>query len=242
MMETSKHMNEQPQHSMFSERNLNFLLVVLPVLTGGLYLLGTAYHSGRLTEFGLSDEVFPLVGEKSLLTGFFSFLRLSAVGLGYGVLAAVSLVIFAVGAQILTLSSRVRAIGAEIHRVFKKDNVDGKGSDKPAAAGDNLIKNLLKYLGVAVVLVFVAIIASWLSAWLGQSQARDEKAKYAAHKVSVTRAIDRNNAELLSGYLIACSDKFCAFWTGEQSVVIPVEDIRRMESSKLGNARNENPN
>jgi hypothetical protein len=59
-----------------SESRLQAVLAVLPIVSGGLYLLGFAHHQGYLDAFGIDDSLFQLATDRSLLLGFYAALGL----------------------------------------------------------------------------------------------------------------------------------------------------------------------
>lgn len=221
---------------MTNERFPSQVLCILPVLTAGLYLFGMTYHQGYLSEYGLNDTMFPLAGDRSLFTGFFSFLTVSLPALFYAVFATVFLTIALVIALVLSSLLRVRACWSRVRRWLSKQNSLPAESNK--AAADLLDKStaLYVYLAALLALFILFVVMSVLSAKSGKELAKKEIGEFANNTLMSTLVTDKQGVEVLRGYTVICSDKFCAFWTGKQAVIVPTDDIGRMSSVGAGGA------
>lgn len=221
---------------MINERFPSKILSVLPVLTAGLYLFGMTYHQGYLGSYGLNDTMFPLASDKSLFTGFFSFLTVSLPALFYAVFATVFLVIALVIAMVLSSSPRVRAFWTRILRWVPKQESSRTDANKAATGLLDKSAALHGYLAALIVLFILLIAMSLLSAKSGEELAKKEMSEFAKNAAMVTHVMGKDGVEILRGYTIICSDKFCAFWSGKQTVVVLADDIARMSLVGAGSA------
>lgn len=221
---------------MTNERFPSQILSVLPVLTAGLYLFGMTYHQGYLSEYGLNDTMFPLDSDRALFTGFFSFLTLSIPALFYAVFATVFLTIALVIALVLSSSSRVRAFWTRVRCWLPKSDLLPADSNKTMVDLRDKSATLYGYLVLLLVLAILLVVMSVLSAKSGRELAKKELGEFANSKSMVTHVVGKDGVEMLRGYTIFCGDKFCAFWTGKQSLVVPTDDIARMLSVAAGGA------
>ncbi len=57
------------------------MLLVVPVLTATLYLMGLSSHVGFLDIYGVDRSLFPLASDTALLQGFFTLVVIGAKSL-----------------------------------------------------------------------------------------------------------------------------------------------------------------
>lgn len=91
-----------------NESRLQTILTVVPVLSAGLYLMGTSYHQGYLGAFGLDDSQFPLGTDRSLFSGFLAFVTFGLVPMLYAVFAIFTLAFTVLIAAVLSPHPRVK--------------------------------------------------------------------------------------------------------------------------------------
>lgn len=207
-------------------RFIQILLTVLPVLTAGLYLLGLAYHQGYLFPFGLNESLFPLPSDKALSMGFYSLVVITFPAGIYAIGTIGAFVVLLVLAIVLSSKPRVAAIGMYIRAKITRN----QSTQIPGAAERfiDLGEVACGYIvGLCISLLLVLIMAA-LAERSGKEQGQREIEVFANGEGSRVTVYTADIPRGLASKLVACSEIYCAFWSGINTTVLRHDLINRM--------------
>lgn len=207
------------------DRVLGLVLSALPIFAAGLFLLGNSWHQGYLEGFGVDGSLFPLRYYDVLFLGFFASLLVGLEPTKY-VLFWLFLAFFvaltvAVLARVPSFVSWWESIRA----------ATAPRSVKDRSEADKLV-DLTGTASFFVAAAFVGMVVLGLLASLairsGRAQAETEIAAFDKREANWVEFFTPALAGPLEAKQIICSDRFCAFWMGTHSMVLPTEDVQRL--------------
>lgn len=209
------------------ESSLKTILTVLPVLSAGLYLLGTAYYQGYLATYGIDDSLFPISTERTLLVGFIAFVNVGFIPLGYTVLAFMCLVFAVLVAAVLSstpmLHNLKAAFLAKVARFRHAksipesiENLTGKG------------ESIYTYLAGIFICCFLMILGASASGKSGSKHAEKEMESFASGQGSFVTVVSSLLPTSAKAKKIVCSASHCAFWLGTETVILRHDSLDRI--------------
>ena len=212
---------------------LKTILLVLPVISAGLYLLGSTYHQGYLDGFGLEESLFLIPTDRSLLFGFFSLLNLGIVPIVYSLLAAMLLIVATLVVAILASTERAKFWLIKIRELFnRKSSLKINPSENMVNLVDKGAGFYMYAAGIFLVMVILLLIAL-----LSQNSGREQAAKvikdFSDAKGNYVELQDANLSAPIKAKQIICGTSHCAFWIGDQAMVTQHEKILRLSALKF---------
>lgn len=210
-----------------TESPLKTAIAVLPVLSAGLYLLGTMHHEGYLSAFGLEQSMFPLAIDRLLLLGFIELLGVCVAPNVYAVVAMLVLIAAVLLAGILSSVPQVQhwqAVIAQRRRKFLSNRAPSSKVDALLDKSSNLYIYVTGSLLVVVLLLVVALV----SARSGKEQAEHEIADFSAGKSSYLELSAEQVSSPKRAKQIICGATYCAFWLGTEAMVLRTEQIKQI--------------
>jgi flagellar basal body-associated protein FliL len=219
---------------MVKQSKIQLILTVLPVLSAGLYLVGSIYRESYLLEFGVDDSLFGLSIDRILLHGFSSFMSFSLLPFVYGILIALLLIAVTVLAASLAFLPVVHRIHAAAQkRIVSARNWIGRklkrGAQQPAPTMMKLVDRsevLYGYILLLLGIVLLLVGAVVLSSDAGKKQSQKDMKLWAEGKHrSAMVTIDDEVA--IAAFHITCGSSHCAFWTGNEARIVRHDQIKR---------------
>lgn len=210
-----------------NDSRMQTILTVLPVLSAGLYLMGTTYHQGYLGAFGLDDSQFPLATDRSLLSGLLALVTFGLVPMLYTLFAVFALAFTGMVAAILSSHPRVK----HWQSVVIAKLASWRPKNRPTEGMNHLVDKGATMYGYAVgvfLVVFSLVVVAALSSKGGHEQAikqiglfKDEVGPYVILYSPLLPAPTRAKQ-------IICGQSHCAFWLGSESLVVRHESVERV--------------
>jgi hypothetical protein len=115
---------------------LQTLLTVLPVLSGGLYVIGVTYQEGYLAGFGVGNSLFVLSPDRILFLGLTSLISFGIKPLAYSVVAVLALTAAVLIAAVLSSLPAVQQRQARFVRWLASKRKTGKAAPSMIALVD----------------------------------------------------------------------------------------------------------
>ena len=210
-----------------NESRLQTILTVVPVLSAGLYLMGTSYNQGYLGAFGLDDSQFPLATDRSLFSGFLAFVTFGLVPMLYAVFAIFTLAFTVLIAAVLSSHPRVKHWQA----VITAKLMSWRSKHTTSETMNHLMDKSATIHGYAIgiaLFVFSLVIVVVLSVKSGEEQAmkeigsfKNETGTYAIIHSPLLPTPTRVKQ-------VICSPSHCAFWFGSGTLVLRHEVVERV--------------
>lgn len=219
---------------------LQHIAVPLSLLTALLYLFGQIYNDSYLKYWGLSDDLFPISKEQSIISGFFRSLILGAEALAKaGYIIAVLLVI-----TILVVLSMYRPITEllyeaatptknKLRRFLKCHFVRNIWVDSFVETVNKLYSTWV----LMFILILIITIPCYLIEKAAKDQAIEEKKAVLEGKLSNQFLLRKSlvfftnktkGFDVYSGHLIRTSSMYCALYNKKDVQVFAVKDIHHM--------------
>lgn len=209
-----------------NESRLQTLFTVLPVISAALYFMGITYHQSYLAVFGLDDSQFPLASDKSLVSGFLALMIFSFKPMLYAIIAVCTLVFTVIVTAILSSYPKVK----HWQSVILARLASLKLKNRPSEAMHNLVDKSTIIYGYSVgifLLVLSLVFATVLSGKIGKEQAVKEiglfNDKLGAYAMLHTKLLPTP----IRVKQIICSPTHCAFWLGNETLVIRHDSVER---------------
>lgn len=211
---------------------LDFLFKIIIAIAPSFYLLtyfsGMMYHSGYLEPFGLDNSLLPRSVENTLLMGFVYFsIAIINVSLFVIFWAVIVFLAFVFRPTLVSwverLFSRVRRFLAE-HTTFDIEKKKKSAIEQPPS-WLHLVTAFL--IGIIALVILIYILGLWASND-AQKYAREDMKAFSLREdpyVSVIAKPPLANTEAMQ---IVCSTKHCAFWNGENAIVLQQKEIVRI--------------
>lgn len=222
-----------------NEPRLQTLLTVLPVLSAALYFMGITYHQGYLAAFGLDDSQFPLASDKSLVSGLLALVTFSIKPMFYAVLAACTLVITVIVTAILSSYPKVKYWQSVI---FAKLSLR-KNKNTTSKEMNNLVNVSATIYGYSVGILLVLIllvVGAVLSGKIGQEQAIKEIGLFNDKLGAYAFLHSKLFPEPKRVKQIICNPSHCAFWLGNESLVIKHDSVEQVLTYNSAMQKNQN--
>lgn len=210
-----------------NESRLQPILAIIPVVSAGLYLLGFAYHQGYLDAFGIDDSLFPLATDRSLLFGFFAAISMGLVPMLYALGAVAMLFITVVVVAVISSAPRVQQLQARLLEKLRSFRHRGETSPTMNALVDKS-GTLYGYVGGTFLALFLLALVPVFAAKSGKEQAQKEIEAFKAEKANWVMLHTPLLTEPAKAKQIFCSGTHCAFWLGNESLIVRHESIERL--------------
>lgn len=210
-----------------NESRLQPILAIIPVVSAGLYLLGFAYHQGYLDAFGIEDSLFPLATDRSLLFGFFAAINMGLVPMLYAFGAVAILFVTVVVVATISSVPRVQLLQARIIKKLRSFRNKGEASPTMSALVDKS-GTLYGYVGGSFLVLFLLALVPVFASKSGKEQAQKEIEAFRAQKTNWVMLHTPLLAEPTKAKQIFCSSSHCAFWLGNESLIVRQESIERL--------------
>ncbi len=234
----SEQLTPQPtQPSVLVERpktagksRLEVLLTVLPILTALLYVMGASYREGALDFYGLGTSLFPVSTDQVIYNGFLSTMSFSIVPVAYALLSLFGLISAVMIATVLTSVPLVRRYQSIVREWLLIRLAKLKPTHPPSPALIRVIDKseiVYGYSVGAVALLLIVVVAVVTSSRTGRSLAEQHAAKWKDGKAATTH-VTTDEFPSLEALQIACSSSHCAFWTGDKTIVLRVDQIKKL--------------
>lgn len=203
---------------------LSGIIAIVPFIAASLYYLGVCYHKGYLASFGLSDVMFPLSVDQTILRGFFAVFGIGITSNFGQTVLAISLLflssIMVVGGVTTSFTSKCcesfhslfcLSFFQKVLRVLSvKIRISG-GISRLRWVTDYLIKTGVYFCltGVILTAVYAAGVAASIIGTNAAKEIRSEEVQ--------TNLLDI--ADMKGGGRIAfifkpviCNSTYCAYW------------------------------
>jgi hypothetical protein len=214
-----------------SERVVNVLVAILPLLSAALYLLGFSYHQGYLAAFGVDESLYPLALDRALFTGLLAFIGMSFPAVAYALGALCALVIALLVATILSSTASVRSITLSFLRRLPGWRLSHPPSETASALLDRSF--VLYGYGIGIVAVLVSLLAmAALSSARGREQAEREISDHKSDRGWTTQVSTRETDLPPRVKLLVCGEHWCSFWSEVGAVTVPRSAIAQMRTAR----------
>lgn len=211
---------------------LETLIAVIPLASAALYLMGFAYHQSYLSVYGVDEFLFPLPIEKSWLFGFWVVLAEGLIPMMFAFFSMLSLLL---AIMVITVATSNEKIKAHFLSVIEKVKFHRKSKTKaPSAPEPTMVEITEKtgilslYIGVPFFIMAFIGLAILLASKSGQQQAKKEMADFQIKQTHWVEIEHSGQPTPTQAKLIFCSEKLCAFWQGEKSIILQTDKIDRM--------------
>lgn len=211
--------------------SLQTILTVIPVLSAGLYLLGATYHQGYLDGFGVDDSLFLLPTDRTFFLGFFSLVSFAIVPMIYTGLAVVLLIIAVAIAAVLSSTDRAKRWQAAFENKFRSRPIKLQPSEKVVNLIDKGATLYIYLLGLALLFIILLVIAV-LSLKGGREQAAKEIKDFEGQKGNYVQLKEKSQLGPIKARQINCGSSHCAYWLGNEAVILRHEDVDRVTTHK----------
>ena len=242
---TDKSENKNQRESIDLKKVAALLGILIPIF----YAFGYLYDLGYLSEYGLSSEYFTRSHQDYLFK--FYYVILSSIS---GLFSLGSENVFFILFLIFFGMTLVLFFQEESKTKKKLPNFIKNKIEKIKLNNSifNFIKSLIIvttnfFLGTFILYALAILVLIFTLPMLkGQKDARTEMLNHveciegSPHQQNCTY-VYRNKEKILSGLLIARSDKYIAIWNGKKSIVYPIKDeIIVIEKAKKKNKKPDN--
>lgn len=207
---------------------LQTLLTVLPVLSGGLYVIGVTYQEGYLAGFGVENSLFVLSPDRILFLGLTSLISFGIKPLAYSVVAVLALTTAVLIAAVLSSLPAVQQRQARFVRWLASKRKAGNAAPSMLALVDKsevLYSYALGILAITLALVLAAVFSSKT----GGEHAEIDIKKWHDGRTRTSIVVVDGEPPLAS-FQIACGATYCAFWTGSEARLVRHEQIKQLKS------------
>lgn len=214
---------------------LQTLLTVLPVLSGGLYVIGVTYQEGYLAGFGVENSLFMLPPDRLLFLGLTSLISFGIGPMVYGVVAVLALVAAVMAAAVLSSLATVQELQAKLAARLAIKSKLGKPAPSMLALADRsevLYGYVVGIFAVALALVVAAVFSSRT----GSQHAELDIKKWQEGKTR-TSTVLIDGEPPLKAFQIGCGAAYCAFWTGSEARLVRHEQIKRLSTQPKGSEK-----
>ncbi len=190
--------------------------IVLGFLTALLYFHGQAFHSGYLSYWGLSNQLFPLSFEDTLIRGGWIYILL-VINNWFYLLSGITYIILIYGLVFLFLFKKPASFLYKLIHTKKINN----GQKFILEESSNII---LKLLIAVLILLTIAIVMSW-AIQNGKSIALKEHQQILDGKITTTKNVfisyldGKGQENAVSGALIQPSSFMVAIYTESGEVL-----------------------
>jgi len=214
---------------------LQTLLTVLPVLSGGLYVIGVTYQEGYLAGFGVENSLFTLPPDRLLFLGLTSLISFGIGPMVYGISAALALIAAVMAALILSSLPTVQRLQAKlVARLSVKPKL-GKVAPTMLALADRSEVLYGYVVGISAV-TLALVLAAVFSSRTGSQHAEQDIRKW-QEGTSRTSTVVIDGEPPLRAFQIGCGAAYCAFWTGSEARLVRHEQIKRLSTQPKGSER-----
>lgn len=221
--EPCSHLHPHRQDTTSGHR-VQLALAVLPIVTAGLYLVGTMHHVGYLKAFALDDALFPLVWERAVLQGFLLSVVHSLDPLLYATVSVLLLAVGSLAAAFLSSADRARRWQFVLKRWLGARFKNGHRVPLPTEKA----MNICTYVAAVAMVVVTLLLLAAFSLNQGRLQAEQERERFAnGHGTQVMLSADQLIAPVRAKQL-ACGASHCAFWLGNEVLVLRHEQVQRV--------------
>ncbi|WP_399678254.1 hypothetical protein [Xenophilus sp.] len=221
-------MNSADARSPTRRFGLQTLLTVLPVLSGGLYVIGATYQEGYLAGFGVENSLFTLPPDRLLFLGLTSLISFGIVPMAYGFLTVLALIAAVLIAAVLSSFPAVQQLQTKLLVRLTVKRKWGKAAPSMMALVD---KSEVLYgyaIGASAVVLALVSAAVFSSRTGGQHAEQDIKKWQEGRTRTSTVVIDGEPP--IRAFQIACGQTYCAFWTGAEAQLVRHEQIKRLST------------
>lgn len=200
------------------------LLAVLPVLSAGLYLMGSMYYQARLSGFGVEESLLPMPADRLLLSGFAAFLSFSGPVLMSSVIASAALVFAVIVTAVLSVTPQAQRWQAALERRWPRF----RSKERVSPTMNGLVDkgaNFFFYVSAAVMVVVLLVLIAALSNKAGKEQTEREIQDFAQGKGSIVTVTVGTLSSPTRAHLIECSAVHCAYWMDDGAHVFRHEQV-----------------
>uniref|UniRef100_UPI000D367548 hypothetical protein n=1 Tax=unclassified Variovorax TaxID=663243 RepID=UPI000D367548 len=208
--------------------SIQTLLTVLPVLSGGLYVIGMTYQEGYLAGFGVEVSLFALPTDRILFLGLTSLISFGIQPLVYSVLVVLALVSAVLIAAVLSSLPAVQQRQARFTQWINSK----RGTNKAAPSMIVLMDKsevLYGYVVGILAITFALVLAAVFSSKTGKEHAEIDIKKWSDGRTRISTLVVDGEPPL-SAFQIACGATYCAFWTGSEARLVRHEQIKQLKS------------
>lgn len=207
---------------------------IVAAFSGLINLLGTIYYSAYLSEWGLSEALFPAPPGWLSLAGYSSFLTIG----GYVALFATSglflLLILCVSISLLLEIPRMQSVTEKITTwLFANRSKDAKTSFR----FEETAQRISLWLNVALwsLLTVLALMAAiFFVDQQGRNYADAEKRRLRNTSSEWTFKMSGGNS--LRGHPVRCSTSHCAIFSADTLRIVNTSDIEQIVNTAAGGA------
>ncbi len=209
---------------------LKVLLAVVPLLSTTLYLMGLSYHEGLLSGFGLESSLFPISSDRALLQGFFILIIVGFEPIIYTFFILLLVFLLLVVAVLVALDSRFKKVKQKVSPYIPKKLISDEAT--------NVIGNgatSISYIVAVFCIILLPFYISYLSVQTGINHAEETIKRFEKGTGSWAELYEKGASTPTSVSEILCSSQHCAFWNGNESVVLSHESITKTVVHKKSN-------
>ena len=206
-----------------------------------LYLFGRVYYETYLSYWGLSENLFPLSKDQSVISGFFHSLLYSAKMLPKLSLVLNGLIIVLFVVSVSTYRPIVDHISESLSRIQSKSVPIIRNNVEITKGHDNLMTGIILILRLIVLFVFVlgafAFPLSWIIKQAKESARLEHQMILAGKEIGdqfTSRAVlyvknETKGFNQYSGYIIKTSSTHTALYRKDTGVsIFPLANVNRM--------------
>lgn len=206
---------------------LQTALAVIPVASAGLYLLGFSYHQSYLAGFGIEDSLFPLAADKLLLFGFYAFVTIGFGPFVYVLLTVFLLFMAVVFAAILSSTNRVKNLKGQLISKLRSFHFENSTEPTMSALVDKS-GNAYVYLTGSFLVFLLLIVITVLAEQSGKAQSQKDIEAFKNKNGKWTMLHTAMLSEPTRAMQIICGTSHCAFWLGDETLILRHENIERI--------------
>lgn len=211
-------------------RPFQMVLTWLPIITAGLYLLGSNFQSGYLEGFGIDASLFPMAFDGIISNGFYALLVLSVepvANLMYVVIVLVGACICSM--MMLDAFKPIRVITEKVSIALIDWFEHQTNLDIPP-----ILERTFKWLSQFLVYAALALTVILLTATAGE-QARKSGIGFASQfkesadkHEKITLGLKLKSGDSLEAVSLTCSTIHCAYLVDGKAIVLRHEDVERI--------------
>lgn len=200
------------------------LITIVPLVAAGLYLLGNCYETGYLRAFGIDSSLIPSTTDRTLFAGFLYLITISYPSMIYALGAFSLFVIFSIVVVNLSSTDRAQAmfgrIGIWLERYCQR--LTPSSATEKVLAKSSLVHT---YVAGFVFVLLLLMLMAYFSYKSGVELGRKKISDFQHGEGVAVKVMSPQLPGSYQGEIIACGDKFCAFWSNQGSVVLRHEVI-----------------
>lgn len=200
-------------------------VATIPSATAILYLFGLTYHIGYLKAFGIEDSLFALASDKTLFTGFIATID---IGFMPATLIFFVVAIFFLLVLLLVILIFYTSIGERLRTKLTAKLKSWQYKGKPHPEANTIIDKIgvwLIYSATIFIILFIFASITLLAHKSGEKQASREMHEFPESARKITTVYSPLIKMPTNTLQIMCSDRYCAFWTGKETIVLKHDEI-----------------